>query len=136
MEHWNIYVSWIITALVGAFGIGVGYAVLKADLSSFKREFQTYVHTAASAAAAAAILAGEQLTGVKQRVDKLEDKLQLQVGYDRCKDMRSECNERIVSQLQELNRQITNNRDTVISQMRETEKFMGRVEQYLIKNGG
>jgi hypothetical protein len=134
--HWNIYVSWVVTALVGAFGIGVGYAVLKTDLSSFKREFQLYVHSAAAASAAAAMLAGDQLTGVKARVSKIEDKIDSQVGYGRCKDMRGECNERIISQLQEMARQISNNRDTVISQMRETEKFIGRVEQHLIKNGG
>jgi tryptophanyl-tRNA synthetase len=86
--------------------------------------------------AAAAMLAGDQLTGVKARVSKIEDKIDSQVGYGRCKDMRGECNERIISQLQEMARQISNNRDTVISQMRETEKFIGRVEQHLIKNGG
>jgi hypothetical protein len=135
ISHWNIYISWIITALVGAFGIGVGYAVLKTDMSGFKNEFRAYVHSASAAATAAAILATEQLTGVKTRVEKMESKIDFQVGYDRCKDMRSDCNDRIVLQLTELSRQVAGNREAVVTQMREVEKFIGRVEQFLIKNG-
>jgi hypothetical protein len=133
--HWQIYVTWIITALAGAFGIGVGYAVLKTDLSAFKNEVKTYKDTASAAAAAAAIVASEQLVSIKERVSKVEDKMEFQVGYDRCKDMRGECNDRVLAQLKELNEQIKTNRETVIGQMRETEKFIGRLEQYMLKNG-
>lgn len=135
LTHWHIIIGWGITALAGAFGIGVGYAVLKTDLAAFKHEFRIYKDTASAAAAAAAIVASEQLTSIKERIAKVEGKTESQVGYDRCRDMRDECNNRIVSQLAELTKQVNANRETVINQMRETEKFIGRVEQFMLRNG-
>ncbi len=135
LAHWHIIIGWIITALAGAFGIGVGYAVLKTDMASFKHEFRTYKDTETAAAAAAAIVASEQLTTIKERVAKVEGKMESQVGYDRCHDMRDECSNRMSVQIADLSRQISMNRDVVINQMRETEKFIGRVEQFMLKNG-
>ncbi len=131
LAHWHIIIGWGITALAGAFGIGVGYADLKTDLAAFKHEFRLY----AAAAASAAIVASEQLMSIKERMSKVEGKMESQVGYDRCHDMRDECSSRLSVQLTELTRQIQANRDVVVNQMRETEKFIGRVEQFMLKNG-
>lgn len=135
VTHWQIYIGWAITALAGAFGIGVGYAVLKTDLAAFKHEFRVFKETASAASAAAAVIVSEQLTTIKERIRTVESKMEFQVGYDRCRDMRSDCNDRIVDQLQELTRQVQQNREVVIVQMRETEKFIGKVEALMLKNG-
>jgi archaellum component FlaC len=136
IAHLQVYITWVITALAGAFGIGVGYAVLKTDLAAFKHEFRIFKETASAASAAAAIVASEQLTTIKERIKTVESKMELQVGYDRCRDMRSDCNDRIVAQLQELSKQVQANREVVMNQMRETEKFIGKVEALMLKNGG
>jgi hypothetical protein len=135
LSHWQIYITWIITALAGAFGIGVGYAVLKTDLSGFKSEFRIYKETISASAAAAASMAAQQITHIEDRIERVESRIEEQVGYNRCKDMREDCNRRVVTQLSELGKAIQTNREVVIAQMRETEKFIGRVEEFMKKNG-
>lgn len=150
LAHWQLYITWIITALAGAFGIGVGWTVLKEQVKSQRAEFKSYTESAqrefitykeaasvaaTAAATAATAAANAQSLALKERLTRIEEKIDTQVGYPRCKDMRDECNTRIVSQLAEIVKQIQVNRETVLSQMKETEKFIGRVEQFMQRNG-
>ena len=158
LAHWQLYITWLITALAGAFGIGVGWTVLRESVRSQKGEFKSYTenaakefvnykdattlaatvaaHAATAVAQAATLASNERDAALKERLSSIEKKIDSQVGYGRCKDMRDECNVRIISQLAEISRQISANRDTVIAQMKETDKFIGRVEQFIKDNNG
>ena len=158
LGHWQLYVTWLITALFGAFGVGVGWTVLKEAVKSQKRDFKNYTenaakefinykdtttlaataaaHAATAVAQASTVAMNERDTALKERLTRIEGKIDTQVGYGRCKDMRDECTVRIISQLAEISRQISVNRATVIGQMKETDKFIGRVEQFMKDNNG
>jgi hypothetical protein len=158
LGHWQIYITWLITALAGAFGIGVGWTVLRESVRTQKNEFEKYTdnaakefinykeattlaataatHAATTVAQSATTAMNERDAALKDRLTRIENKIDTQVGYGRCKDMRDECSSRIISQLAEISRQITANRDTVIGHMKETDKFIGRVEQFMKDNNG
>jgi hypothetical protein len=128
-------VSWCITALGGAVGVGVGYATLKQTIKNIQLNFETFKLTNAAAVAAAATVASEQLTTIKERAAKVEGKLEGQISYDRCRDMREDCNRTISKQINELSKQVQENRTTVTDSLKELQGFVGRVEQYMERNG-
>lgn len=146
VSHLNVYITWLITAVAGAFGIGIGYAVLKTDLANFKHEFQAYrdatsasasgIASTAAATSGVVVATSEQLISLKERVYRIEGKQESQVGWVHCREMRDDCGERIGAQLAEITKQITNNRDVVVAQMKESDKFIGRVEQFIKNNNG
>ena len=158
LGHWQLYVTWLITALFWAFGVGVGWTVLKEAVKSQKSDFKNYTenaakefinykeattlaataatHAATAVAQASTVAMNERDAALKDRLTRIENKIDTQVGYGRCKDMRDECSSRIISRLAEISRQIASNRDTVIGQMKETDKFIGRVEQFMKDNNG
>ena len=140
--HLTMLISWALTGIAGAFGVGVGYGVIREQLKSFKTEFKTYKETATSAAAAAAIVASEQLTTIKERVSKVEGRVEWQVPYDRCRDMRDDCNKgredstkAITTQILDLSRQISETRAFMTAALSDLQKIVGRVEAHMDRNG-
>jgi hypothetical protein len=131
----NMIITWVISFVAGAFGVGVGYATLRTQLKAFIHEFDVYKDTASSAAAAASVIAGEQLINIKERVSKIEGKTEAQVGYDRCRDMRDECNRRLGVQISDLSRQVSENRTIVTTALQEIHTFIGRVDAHMAVNG-
>jgi hypothetical protein len=128
-------ISWVITALGGAVGVGIGYATLKQGMRSVREEFIIHKQVVAAAAAAAAIIASEQLTTIKERAAKIEEKLEGQVGYNRCRDMREDCNRELSKQINVLATQVQENRTIVTAALNDLQKFVGRVEQFMERNG-
>lgn len=134
-SHLNMIITWGISFLAGAFGVGVGYATLKTQLKAFIHEFEVYKDTASAASAASAVIAGEQLINIKERVAKIEGKTESQVGYDRCRDMRDDCNRRLAVQISDLSKQVSENRHVVTTALQEIHTFIGRVDAHMTTNG-
>lgn len=131
----NMIFTWGGSFLAGAFGIGVGYATLREQLKAYKAEFLAYQSTATAAAAAAASLAANELSHVKERVAKIDGKLEMQVGHPMCTEMRKGCQDGISKQLSALSSQVFENRTVVTEYITALQKFVGRVELYMEKNG-
>ena len=136
-------INWLGPFVAGVFGVGVGYATLREQLKSIRTEFSieiramradlnAYRESNAAAVASALTVSIEKSEAIKERVAKVEHKNDEQVGYVRCKDMREECSSRIIVQLSDLSRQVSENRNVVVNWMQSVDKILGRVEQYLI----
>ena len=135
LSHINIFISWGVTFFTGILGIIVGYAKLKQQLKSFIHEFEIYKDTATAAAAAATIVAGEQLVTIKERVLRVESKQEAQVGYDRCRDMRDDCSQKLAKQINDLSIQVNENRQIVTTALQDIYKFIGRIDSHILLNG-
>jgi len=120
----NTLVTWIGTLLAGAVGVGVGYGTLREQIRTFKHEFTSYK-----------LAQVEQYVTVKERLEKMENKTEKQVGYEKCKDLRDGCVDRTAVQFTDISRQISENRQIVTAAIADLNKTIGRVEQFMLKNG-
>ena len=99
-EHWNL----VLTFLSGAFGVGVGYQVVKGAIADHEK-----------------------------RLMKVELKLEAQVGILQCDKNRLSCSNGIETRLDTLAKQIEKNREVVTDYMKRIENFVGKVEQFMSK---
>jgi hypothetical protein len=99
-EHWNL----LLTFLSGAFGVGVGYQIIKGAIADHER-----------------------------RLMKIEVKLEAQVGLIQCEKSRLLCSNGIATRLEDLSKQIDKNREVVTDYMKRIENFVGKVEQFMSK---
>ena len=99
-EHWNL----LLTFLSGAFGVGVGYQVVKGAIADHEK-----------------------------RLVKVELKLEAQVGILQCDRNRLSCSNGIDARLDTLSQQIDKNREVVTDYMKRIENFVGRVDQFMDK---
>jgi predicted DNA-binding protein YlxM (UPF0122 family) len=104
--HWNIFITLGGTFLAGVFGVGVGYQVVKSAISDHEK-----------------------------RLVKIELKLDNQVGLVQCDRNRLSCSSTLEKELANLAEQIETNRNVVTDFFQRIENFMGRVTQFMEKNG-
>lgn len=100
IDHWNL----VLTFLSGAFGVGVGYQIVKGALADHEK-----------------------------RISKVELKLEGQVGSLQCDKNRLSCSNGIETRLDTLAKQIEKNREVVTEYMKRIENFVGRVDQFMDK---
>jgi len=105
-SHWNIFIALGGTFLAGMFGVGVGYQVVKGAIADHEK-----------------------------RLVKIELKLDSQVGLMQCDRNRLSCSSTLENQLSDLSKQIETNRNVVTGYMQRIENFVGRVSQFMEKNG-
>jgi len=90
------WLNWIIPFVSGICGVGIGYGTIKQSLSDHSR-----------------------------RLDRMEEKIENQVGDERCHLMRNECQGSIVRGLNDVKQEIISNRNWVTDRFTEIARFMG-----------
>jgi len=92
------WIAYLIPFLSGAAGVGVAWGVGKSNMENHEK-----------------------------RINKLEHKLELQVGTNRCDAMREECRDDMRGMLAEIKHEIIANRNWVVDRFQEIAKFMGKM---------
>ena len=92
------WITILIPFLSGAAGVGVAWGVSKTNMEEHDR-----------------------------RINKLEEKLELQVGVNRCDQMRDECRDDLRAMLAEIKAEIIGNRNWVTDRFTEIARFMGKM---------
>lgn len=118
--HLNWFLQYVAPFISGAFGIGVGWGVMRERIKGVdKKHSQSY---------------GE----LKERVMKNENKLERQVGSPACNSLRAECRTRIEKQLEEIKEDIKENRVIVMKGIEDNHKkteemfrFIGRATEVI-----
>jgi hypothetical protein len=90
------WLDWILPFLSGFCGVGIGYGTVKQSIADHSR-----------------------------RLDRMEEKLEGQVGDSRCRIMREECRDNISDMLKEIKQEIISNRNWVTDRFTEIARFMG-----------
>jgi hypothetical protein len=91
------WISMLAPFVSGAAGIGIAYGVMR-----------------------------QRLTDIGRIAMKNEQKLDKQVGEDRCYKMRAECKEEFKDHLVDIKKEVEKNRDFVSSKFEAIAKFMGK----------
>ena len=93
------WISILIPFLSGIAGVGVAWGVTKASMEDYDR-----------------------------RISKIEEKIDYQVGINRCDQMRETCKEDLRVLLMEIKAEVVANRNWVIQQFQEIIRFMGKMD--------
>ena len=105
----NWFLHYSAPFLSGAFGIGVGWGVIRERVRSLDKSQKD----------------------LKERVAKNEGKLERQVGTPSCGFLRTECQDRISRQLIEIKAEIKENRDFVVDIVEENHKKMEEMFRFI-----
>jgi hypothetical protein len=101
------YASFIVPAISGAVGIGVAYGAMRTTMKEWK-----------------------------ERQNKMDEKLEEQVGQLRCDRYREQCRNEIQDALGEIKREMVVNRNWVGEKFEDIARFMGRMNGKFNKKGG
>jgi len=109
INHVNWFLQYGAPFLSGAFGIGVGWGIIREKIKSIDKSQKE----------------------LKERVIRNEMKLERQVGVPSCSTLRIECQNRISGQLMDIKGDIKENRNVVLDIVEENHKKMEEMFRFI-----